>query len=95
MDLERSRSNISKETREEDPRDSVSLFSDIHRMPIKQFKSSMDLSLRAERYLPEKTKAIPLSRLTRRIQKKMLVRQEAKVLQLEELRNQSELMTSP
>jgi len=90
MVSERLRSNSSRETREEDPRDTVLLYSDIHKMPTRPSKSSKDLSLKAEKSLQERTKVIPPSPLMKRL----MVRPEAKVHQSEEPRKQIELATN-
>jgi len=63
---EKSRSNSFRETREEDLRDSVSLFSNSHKILTRPSKSSTVLSLTEERYSQERTKVIPPRTLTKR-----------------------------
>ena len=52
MDLVKSRRDSSKRTAEEDPRDTVSLYSDTQQMLRKQSKSLTDSSLKAEKFSP-------------------------------------------
>lgn len=90
MALVKSRSNSFRGTREEDQRDSVLLFSDIHKMPIRPSKSLTDLSWRAGRCLPDTIKVIPLRRPSRtKVKKEEKPQLEASEDPEEETRSES------
>jgi hypothetical protein len=98
MDLEKPRKFISKETTEVDPRDTVSLFSDTHKMLKKPSKSLTDSSLKEEKFSPGQTREIlksqPSKVIAKRLEEEEVAEEEQEVLEEPEVDNERIVLRS-